>query len=123
MDIISRAFKKAIKAGAKAALSVEEHGNDSITKQRMETCDSCPNFQADSQQCGVCGCFMDVKTTLLRNRNPYAGGRVEITHCPEGRWGDLEIANHYRELDGKPPLEKTGRREAHFKDNTTTYSK
>ncbi len=27
-------------------------------------------------------------------------GRSEVTHCPEGRWGDIEIANHYRKLDG-----------------------
>jgi len=104
MGIISEAFRKAAKAGAKAVLSVEEHGDPVIEEFRMQTCIECPNYLSDSKQCAICGCFMDVKTTLLRNRNPHAGGRIEITHCPEGRWGDLEIANHYRELDGKPQL-------------------
>lgn len=97
---IKLAFRGAIKAGAKAALAVEEHGDQELTAARMNTCRACPNFQAESQQCGICWCYMDVKTTLLRNRNPHAMGRTEVTHCPEGRWGDVEIANHYRKLDG-----------------------
>lgn len=89
-----------VKAGAKAALAVEEHGDQALTDARMETCRGCPRFEAESQQCGVCGCYMDIKTKLLRNRNPHAMGRIEVTHCPEGRWGDLKIANHYRAIDG-----------------------
>lgn len=103
--IVKRAFRKAAKAGAKAVLSAGEHNNEALTIARMNACRACPNFDADSQQCGVCGCYMDVKTTLLRNHNPYKGGRIEITHCPEGRWGDAEIANHYRAIDGKELIE------------------
>ncbi|HQU61468.1 MAG TPA: hypothetical protein PLU64_19805, partial [Saprospiraceae bacterium] len=78
---------------------------EALTIARMNACRACPNFDKESQQCGVCLCYMDVKTTLLRNRNPYKGGRIEVTHCPEGRWGDIEIANHYRAMDGKELIE------------------
>ena len=99
-----KAFRIVAKKGARAALSAGEHNDPALMLSRMNTCKKCPNFNAETVQCGVCGCFMDVKATLLRNRNPYEGGRVEVTHCPEGRWNDLEIANYYRAIDGKEPL-------------------
>ncbi|MCA9366771.1 hypothetical protein KC887_00700 [Candidatus Kaiserbacteria bacterium] len=101
---IKKAFRNVLKKSAAAALSAGEHNNPALTIARMNTCKACPNFNKETLQCGVCGCYMDVKTTLLRNRNPYAMGRVEVTHCPEGRWGDAEIANYYRALDGKEPI-------------------
>lgn len=101
---IKKAFHSIVKKGARAVLSAGEHNDPALTLARMNTCKKCPNFNAETMQCGVCGCYMDVKTTLLRNRNPYAAGRVEVTHCPEGRWNDLEIANYYRAIDGKELL-------------------
>ena len=102
--IVKTAFNNVLKAGARAALSVGEHSNEALSLSRMNTCKKCPNFKSETQQCNVCGCFMDIKVTMLRNRNPYAAGRVEVTHCPEGRWNDKHIANHYREMDGKELL-------------------
>lgn len=117
---------KILKVSAKTLLSIEEHGNNDLTKTRMSICNSCDRFDPEHQQCGVCGCYMDVKTTLLTHRNPKAFGRIEITHCPIGKWGDLpeivveklgekgielegatdmDIADYYRKIDSKPLIQ------------------
>ena len=92
---------------AKVLLAVKEHKSESITKTRLAICAVCPNYDEEKKKCRVCGCFMEVKATLEQNRNPSAKGRIEITHCPEGRWGeqDKKIANFYREKDGKELIE------------------
>ena len=101
-----RLVEQAKKVGAKALLAVEEHGFENLSEWRMNICQSCPNFRAESLQCGVCGCYMDIKTTLATNRNPHALGRIEVTHCPQGRWNDAHIVNLYRALDGEPLIEE-----------------
>lgn len=97
-------INKILKTAAGSVLSVEPLNDPVVQSFRMNTCRSCGKFDPSDQTCTVCGCFMDVKTTLLTNRNPKRLGRVEETHCPEGRWNDKEIANYYRQLDGKPVL-------------------
>lgn len=80
-------------------VSVEE-GN-----RRFEICKDCDRYQTNNMKCGVCDCFMDIKTTLLTNINPTKL-RTEKTHCPLGRWGDIETANFYRQLDGLPLIQQ-----------------
>lgn len=46
---------------------------------------------------------MDIKTKLEVYRNAKKL-RNEITHCPLGKWGDKQIANIYRKIDGKELL-------------------
>ena len=45
-----------------------------ISKQRIEICESCEEFKSGTRQCGVCWCFMDIKTKM-KNKS-----------CPEGKW-------------------------------------
>jgi len=111
MSIIEKARSVANgmkKVGAQNLLAVQEHGFDGLSKWRMGICRPCPKFKEPTQQCNVCGCFMDIKVGLATNRNPHAMGRIEVTHCPEGRWNDAHIANIYREIDEKPLLEMIG---------------
>jgi len=96
------------KVGAKALLAVEEHGFEGLAQWRLSICQACPKFKEETQQCGACGCFMDIKATLATNRNPHAMGRIEVTHCPEGRWNDAHIANIYRKIDSKQVLAMIG---------------
>lgn len=44
------------------------------TKKRLDICESCEFFDADSRQCLVCTCFIDAKTLLASER------------CPVGKW-------------------------------------
>lgn len=95
---------KVLRKAATIVLAEEEHGNKELEELRLEKCENCPHFQAGNRTCGVCGCFMDVKAKLTTHKNPAAGMRTEITHCPRGKWGDLHIANLYLKMDGKPLL-------------------
>jgi len=72
--------------------------------RRFEICKTCEHYDPENMTCGVCGCFMDIKTTLETNHNPLKL-RTEKTHCPLGNWGDKEIANFYRALDKLPLLQ------------------
>ena len=82
---------------------VVEHVDDEEAARRMEICVGCDRFDAGSVRCKVCKCYLDVKTRTKINNNPKKF-RQEITHCPKGKWGDLETANEYRKIDGLPPL-------------------
>ena len=82
---------------------VFEHIGDDIAAKRMEACQECPMMSKGDLRCKICKCFLEVKTTTKTNLN-LKRGRKEITHCPLGRWGDLETANEYRQLDGLAPL-------------------
>ena len=92
------------KALATELLAVEKHNSEELTQTRLAICGGCPNFDSEKKKCKACGCFMEVKATLLKHRNPKAFGRIELTHCPEGKWSDKETANAYRKLDKKELL-------------------
>lgn len=94
-----------IKTAAKLTLSVEKHNIPELTEFRINTCNRCDRFESEDKTCGVCGCFMDVKTELFSNINPITLGRIEITHCPLGKWMDKHIANAYRIIDNKELLQ------------------
>lgn len=41
---------------------------------RLEICKVCPSFKKNTQRCSKCGCFMQLKATLLQAK------------CPLGKW-------------------------------------
>lgn len=45
-----------------------------VARQRLDICESC-EFFSKLRACKKCGCFMDVKTTLVN------------AECPIGKWG------------------------------------
>jgi hypothetical protein len=67
---------------------------------RMAICRGCDKYDPERDKCGVCGCYMQVKTSAKTHLNPEQM-RVEITHCPLGKWGDDKIAKHYQFIDKK----------------------
>jgi len=92
-------FHDTLKAAAKVALSVEQLEDKTIADERISICSTCENRDAKNDKCKVCGCYLEIKTQLKTNINPIYG--VEVTHCPLGKWGDTEIANHYRARRGQ----------------------
>lgn len=104
LDINMGVITEIEKALAAKLLTVEKHNNKELTESRLATCGGCPNFDPEKKKCKVCGCFMEVKSELLKHRNPKALGRIELTHCPDGKWADKETANFYRKLDNKELL-------------------
>lgn len=45
-----------------------------LKEHRMELCIACEHFRERSQRCMKCGCFMQLKSTLL------------MAKCPIGKW-------------------------------------
>lgn len=83
---------------------VESETDNATAQKRLDVCNTCDHRLEKENKCGVCGCFLDLKSKSLENYNPKKL-RTEITHCPIGNWGDLELANFYRVLDGKQPID------------------
>lgn len=94
---------EALQLAAKAVL-VDEPIDDQTGNERLSICESCDKFNQKHRKCTVCKCYMDVKCFSRINKNPKKL-RSEVTHCPLGRWGDLEIANEYRKMDGVMPIQ------------------
>jgi hypothetical protein len=82
---------------------VHERVTDEEKRRRLAICESCDRLDAESRRCKVCKCYVDAKTSAKTNFNPLRG-RNEITHCPAGFWGDVDVANIYREMDGLEPI-------------------
>lgn len=102
-------FDSVIKKGAGMLFIIEDLNDPEEEARRLSICESnagiCYNAKRD--KCKHCTCYMSVKVTCLKNINPQAFGRVEITHCPLANWGgeqEKEIANYYRTIDKKPLL-------------------
>jgi hypothetical protein len=94
--------RQLLKYGIRRVLGVEP--TDTATmERRYAICRACPKYDAPHDKCTICGCYMSEKTRLRIHRN-IPRVRYELTHCPEGRWGDLAVANDYRKLDGLEPL-------------------
>lgn len=75
----------------KTVLVVERLDNDFLIELRRDACNSCKNNQ--NGKCKICKCIIEIKTATKINRTKTGG--TEITHCPEGKWGDEELANLY----------------------------
>lgn len=85
---------------------VHERVEPDEKERRLAICEPCSFFDSESRRCKVCKCYVDAKTAAKTNFNPIAV-RNEITHCPKGFWGDVDVANIYREKDGLPPITQT----------------
>ena len=105
IDALNDLKNEALKKLARAALAAGDEAPIEIQQARINVCNSCPVLDAQNMKCRSCGCYVEVKVTMMRNYNPKKQGRKEVTHCPQGRWGDSETANQYRKIDGLPLIE------------------
>jgi hypothetical protein len=90
--------------GVKKAIVVESlDGNadaDTI-EMRKQRCSTC--IRNVYGVCKGCSCFIDIKVTTKVNLNKR--GEKEITHCPDGKWNDVNIVNFYKSLrNGKKKI-------------------
>ena len=76
---------------------VREEVDEKEAERRMSICQSCDNYDQETERCKICTCIMPIKTKSKVNFNPNTL-RNEITHCPVGNWGDLEISEFYKNL-------------------------
>lgn len=78
---------------------VREKVDEQTADWRFEICLGCEFRDPEENKCRECGCYLDLKVGCRVNWLPKKN-RNEVTHCPLGKWNDLEIANEYRRLDG-----------------------
>lgn len=77
-------------------LLVEEDLNDEeILAMRKDACKRCA-FN-DGLSCTRCGCILEIKQPAKTNLNIHSG-RMEVTHCPEGKWNDENLAVYYKSI-------------------------
>ena len=55
-------------------------------EKRLDICKKCEHFRSWSNQCGKCGCFMNIKT------------RFRSLECPEGKWKKVRSNKQEREM-------------------------
>mgnify|MGYP007049899903 CR=1 FL=1 len=93
----------------KNLITKEKLNDPELSKARLDICSTCP-FNKNGE-CRLCGCVIEIKVDSKVNIN-VNHLHFEETHCPKGSWpirltggeiggNDLEIANHYREMNGK----------------------
>lgn len=92
---MSNMFKELLKKGIKHVLLVTELNDDELKEKRLATCKGCVMYDKIEETCIHCGCYVEIKAGMLVNRNPKKRMRTEITHCPEGKWGDKDISQYY----------------------------
>ena len=100
---VNKYFKELISKGATVLFVEEEHNDLELTEFRKNTCEknvgSC--YNENTGTCKICKCLIEAKAPAKKHR-AIKKMRVEVTHCPLGKWKDKKIANHYREIDNKP---------------------
>tara|TARA_S200002703_G_scaffold69744_1_gene60496 strand:+ start:2772 stop:2987 length:216 start_codon:yes stop_codon:yes gene_type:complete len=68
-------FLKIIFFGIKDIIRIKKRNNKKYTaKERIEICEFCNHFKPKTRQCGICWCFMDIKT------------KIKNKSCPEDKW-------------------------------------
>lgn len=87
-------FQTLIEKAAKGLLVVEEI-DDLTAQMRMAICTGCERFNSERTTCDECGCFLNIKTKSRTNRR-LSDGKIEITHCPLGKWFDHEVVEFYK---------------------------
>lgn len=95
-------LEKAKKLAAEK-IFVLEQADQETANMRWDTCWHCDKMEHEKKICTICGCYIEIKIWAKTSRSP-ARPMGEVTHCPLGKWNDLEITNYYRAEDGKEPL-------------------
>lgn len=104
MNISTKLFKKVFVKMAEVILIAEELPEEIRHKTKRFREKVCNNnsgicYDKNKDKCKECGCIISAKSKMLKNYNIKKNMRVEITHCPLGKWNDEEIAEHYKNFD------------------------
>jgi hypothetical protein len=91
-EFANKGWRKLAAQLAEGLILVEEITDFEIINFRKEQCLKCPNMDKENKMCGICKCFLSIKTKAKTNRTPNG---IQVTHCPIGNWNDKEIADHY----------------------------
>ena len=94
----SRSLKRHL---VESFIIVKKLDDPEIAKMRFDICLGCKYLRKEDLKCRKCKCYMDMKSKTEINEDiTVFPPTQEITHCPEGFWGDADIANIYRRKKG-----------------------
>lgn len=102
-SFVGSKLKDFLVGGIMQVMVVEEHNDRSVELARLKVCKgfndvpACPRYNKGFDQCMECKCIIAAKAKSLTNRNPKKWGRIELTHCPLGKWNDEEIMEYYKD--------------------------
>ena len=65
-----RTFASSIKDTAKRLLENPTIAPRRVASLRMEVCEACDRYRADSKICEICGCYLPLKTTMANMACP-----------------------------------------------------
>lgn len=88
-----RLIRDLLKLAATKLVVTEMHNDPDLEEKRSSICATCPNNK--DGVCSVCGCFLEVKVKAKTNRTKT--GRIEVTHCPLGKWDDQDLVEYYKQ--------------------------
>ena len=78
VDCCRRSFAASIKDTAARLLQDPSVAPRAVITERMNTCRICDKFNATTQICDVCLCFLPLKTTMAN------------AACPIGKWVEFK---------------------------------
>lgn len=67
-----------VKAVVKHVANGMVNVSDSVKKERMNICKSCPLFNPSNTTCNQCGCYLEEKTKWASEK------------CPLDKWSDIK---------------------------------
>ena len=65
-----RSFGDSLKDTARRLLDNPRIAPRAVAKGRLQICEECSHYMAESMQCDICRCIMPVKTTFANMRCP-----------------------------------------------------
>ena len=82
-------FFQMVKTFTKEIVTYIANGSPNVTTEdyisRLETCESCEHFMAQSARCGKCGCLMEHKA------------KMKTSDCPIGKWEKQFLTDEQKE--------------------------
>jgi len=73
-DCCRRSFAASMKDTARRLLEDPSIAPRSVSTLRLEVCEGCEHFRANSKTCEVCGCYLPLKVSAAN------------MECPVGKW-------------------------------------
>jgi len=76
-----RSFAESLKDTATRLLKDPRPAPESVSQFRMELCEECEHFRANSKMCKICGCYLPLKTQMANMK------------CPLDKWTEWTSGN------------------------------
>ena len=85
MSVKTPSFLEMMKTFSKEVINYAKEGAPNVTekqyKERLDTCDNCPDLKREAMRCGACGCLVEHKA------------KWATSSCPKQRWPKVKVGS------------------------------